>query len=371
MRHKRTFIGLVSAFALVIGQALPAGAASLASSSQSRESLRNRKAAIAAKLNTLNASDDQLQSALDTLNSQVRAQESAANDAKQAADAADARYNTVKAELDKTNARIAGLRQAMVSRAVDAYTQGDGSEALGQFAGTEDVNDVSRKTAVLDGITERDTDLADALRAAKQDQEQLEHEAGAAQSSASKKKKELTDALNKAVADRNEKARVANAVNARIKDYQKESREIASQESRLNGITGGGGRSDGPRPISSHGLMWPVSGPLTSGFGYRWGRLHAGIDIGVPIGTPIHAAKGGTVSFSGTMSGYGNVVVINHGGGFSTLYAHQSRTGVRVGQSVSQGQIIGWSGNTGSSTGPHVHFETRVNGSPQNPLNYL
>ena len=95
------------------------------------------------------------------------------------------------------------------------------------------------------------------------------------------------------------------------------------------------------------------------------------MDIGVGIGTPIHAAKAGTVIFAGQMSGYGNVVIVDHGGGFSTLYAHQSRLAASEGQQVTQGQVIGYSGNTGHSTGPHVHFETRVNGNPQNPRQYL
>ena len=123
--------------------------------------------------------------------------------------------------------------------------------------------------------------------------------------------------------------------------------------------------------VSGAGLIWPVNAPVTSGFGYRWGRLHAGIDQGVGTGTPIRAAKAGTVIFSGSMSGYGNVVIIDHGGGFSTLYAHQSRIASSEGQRVSQGQTIGYVGSTGRSTGPHLHFETRVNGSAQNPRRYL
>ena len=122
---------------------------------------------------------------------------------------------------------------------------------------------------------------------------------------------------------------------------------------------------------SGAGLIWPANGPITSGFGYRWGRLHAGIDIGVGIGTPIRAAKAGTVIYSSWMSGYGNVIIIDHGGGFSTLYAHQSRLVAGDGQQVAQGQLVGYSGNTGDSTGPHLHFETRVNGNPQNPMQYL
>jgi murein DD-endopeptidase MepM/ murein hydrolase activator NlpD len=122
---------------------------------------------------------------------------------------------------------------------------------------------------------------------------------------------------------------------------------------------------------SAQGLIWPVSGPVTSPFGYRWGRLHAGIDIAVPVGTPIHAAASGTVVLAGWVDGYGNYTCIDHGGGLATCYAHQSSLAVSVGTHVTQGQVIGYSGNTGHSTGPHLHFEVRINGTPVDPLGYL
>ena len=121
---------------------------------------------------------------------------------------------------------------------------------------------------------------------------------------------------------------------------------------------------------SASGLIWPVSGPVVSPFGMRWGRLHAGIDIGVGYGTPIHAAASGTVIFAGWMGGYGNFVIVDHGGGLSTGYAHQSSIAVGGG-SVSQGQVIGYVGCTGHCFGPHLHFEVRINGSPVDPLGYL
>ena len=121
---------------------------------------------------------------------------------------------------------------------------------------------------------------------------------------------------------------------------------------------------------SAAGFIWPVGGPVTSGFGWRWGRMHEGIDIGAACGTPIRAAAGGSVIYAGWMSGYGNISIIDHGGGIATAYAHQS--GISVGGgSVSQGQVIGSVGNTGYSTGCHLHFEVRVNGSPVDPLGYL
>jgi murein DD-endopeptidase MepM/ murein hydrolase activator NlpD len=130
--------------------------------------------------------------------------------------------------------------------------------------------------------------------------------------------------------------------------------------------TGGGGGG----PPSASGFIWPVNGTLTSGFGWRWGRMHEGIDIAAPAGTPIRAAAAGAVIYAGWMGGYGNLTIIDHGGGIATAYAHQSAIYVGGG-SVSQGQTIGAVGTTGSSTGNHLHFEVRVNGTPVDPLGYL
>jgi murein DD-endopeptidase MepM/ murein hydrolase activator NlpD len=130
------------------------------------------------------------------------------------------------------------------------------------------------------------------------------------------------------------------------------------------GAAGGGG-------VSASGLIWPVNGPITSPFGMRWGRMHEGIDIGVGIGTPIHAAAAGTVIWAGWLGGYGNLTVIDHGAGLSTAYGHQQRIDVSVGQHVAQGETIGEVGSTGHSFGPHLHFEVRINGTAVDPLVYL
>ncbi|MHB9143992.1 MAG: peptidoglycan DD-metalloendopeptidase family protein [Symbiobacteriia bacterium] len=117
--------------------------------------------------------------------------------------------------------------------------------------------------------------------------------------------------------------------------------------------------------------LWPVHGPITSPFGLRWGRFHEGIDIGVGSGTSVHAARGGRVTLAGWDGGYGKAVIINHGNGLSTLYGHLSKIDVSVGAQVDQGTVIGLSGSTGESTGPHLHFEVRVGGIQKNPLSFL
>lgn len=123
--------------------------------------------------------------------------------------------------------------------------------------------------------------------------------------------------------------------------------------------------------------IWPVSSSITSWFGFRrhpvlgYFRQHTGVDLQASYGTPVHAAAGGVVEYSGWQGGYGRVIIINHGYGLETFYAHNSRLIVKVGQQVKKGQLVSYSGNSGTSTGPHLHFEVRQNGQPINPMSFL
>lgn len=125
------------------------------------------------------------------------------------------------------------------------------------------------------------------------------------------------------------------------------------------------------RGTSSRGFIWPVTGRISSQYGQRNGRLHKGIDIAVPVGTKVKATKVGTVIYSGWVSGYGNTIMVDHGNGLVTLYGHNSKLLVTWGDKVKQGQAVALSGNTGRSTGPHLHFEIQVNGKAVNPKPYL
>lgn len=150
----------------------------------------------------------------------------------------------------------------------------------------------------------------------------------------------------------------------------------ASSSSSSAGSSSSGGQPAAPpasrdKAVGGGGWTWPASGPVTSEFGYRWGRTHAGLDIGAPNGAPIWAAAAGTVSYAASMSGYGNMILIDHGGGVVTAYAHQSAILVSPGTRVAAGQQIGRVGSTGNSTGPHLHFEVRVGGGARNPRGYL
>ena len=154
------------------------------------------------------------------------------------------------------------------------------------------------------------------------------------------------------------------------KKLRSEAAALAAADSAIRGQLAASQGATDSTP-SAAGFVWPVSGPVVSPFGYRWGRLHAGIDIAVGYGTPIHAAAAGTVVLAGWVSGYGNYTCVDHGGGLATCYAHQSSYAVSNGAQVGQGQVIGYVGCTGHCFGPHLHFEVRINGSPVDPLGYL
>ncbi len=157
-------------------------------------------------------------------------------------------------------------------------------------------------------------------------------------------------------------------------EYLAEVEALAAQSATLAAAirdSQAGAGSTGTGAPSASGLIWPLDGVVTSGFGTRWGRMHEGIDIATSTGAPIWAAAAGTVIHAGWLGGYGNLVVLDHGNGLATAYAHCSAILVGIGQTVIQGETIALVGSTGHSTGPHLHFEVRVNGVAVDPLLYL
>ncbi len=157
-------------------------------------------------------------------------------------------------------------------------------------------------------------------------------------------------------------------------EYLEEVESLAAQSASLAAAIRDaqeGAGSTGTGTPSASGFIWPVNGSVVSGYGMRWGRMHEGIDIAASTGTPIWAAAAGTVIHAGWLGGYGNLVVVDHGNGLATAYAHASAILVAVGQQVAQGETISLVGSTGNSSGPHLHFEVRVNGIAVDPLLYL
>ncbi|MBO9534915.1 MAG: peptidoglycan DD-metalloendopeptidase family protein [Solirubrobacteraceae bacterium] len=171
---------------------------------------------------------------------------------------------------------------------------------------------------------------------------------------------------------RNSKRALLTSVKGSRKELEEDLAQMQEQQARISGILSGSA-GDAPVKRGNGRFVWPVQGTLTSPFceSRSWESCHPGIDIAVPTGTPVHAADSGRVAIAGWVGGYGNYICIQHTAALSTCYGHNSKLLVSVGQTVSQGQTIAASGSTGHSTGPHVHFEVRLNGAVQNPMNYL
>ncbi|MCU1376644.1 MAG: Peptidase [Actinomycetia bacterium] len=373
MTRSRTLFTLL-VVALLATMVAPAGAARSSDPRAARDAARARKAKLASELNTLKASEGKLLDAAKVLNDQVLSQAARVDAARQAVKAANAELAEADRSLKETRSSIDRLSHLVVERAVAAYMSPANADPNG-LGDTKDLAVAARKEALLSSVAAGDTDLIDELRAARQDYALQLSAAEAAKARASARRAETEARLAALEKARVDQHRVTAAVTARQREVLSEIDAQSKSESALTRLiaqrskpaTGGVGTT----ARNAGGCIWPARGRVTSEYGRRWGRLHAGIDIGAPTGTPIWAAKAGTVIFSGQQSGYGNVIIIDHGGGMTTLYGHQSRRIAQDGQHVSQGQLIGKVGSTGHSTGSHVHFETRYGGTPRNPRGCL
>lgn len=328
-------------------------------------------------------------------------------------DAANARLQSIQTKQAEINAQIAQTqneivkmeaylktRQDVLNRRVRAIYMHGQLNYLEVILGANNFSDFANRVELLKRVIRSDYNLIleiqkqkAAIEAKKaqleEDKRQLDALAAEAEKTRqeiAKKKAEQQKVLDAAKSNKAAAAQMEQDLNAQLASVRNliqqrlaaaEAARQAAQQQAASDDEGGGGGSDDNYVQGTGAMGWPCSGPITSPFGYRTHPIfgttifHAGIDIGVDYGTPIHAADSGVVVYSGWISGYGNAVIIDHGGGISTLYGHNQSLAVSEGQSVSKGSVIAYAGSTGNSTGPHCHFEVDVNGSPVNPMGYL
>ena len=299
----------------------------------------------------------------------------------------------VRGKLDEARERLERLRKelvvaedALANRLVELY-KADEPDALTVILQADGFADLLEQTEFLERVSEQDQAIIERVRVlkaeAKKQKEllaELEQRVEDAANAILAQRNELARSKNQLLASQNELASVrddrqsalSQVRESRIRaeeDLAALEREQARVTATLQGSQGTA--LAGPIKQGSGSLIWPINGTLTSPFGQRWGRLHAGLDISGAEGTPIRAADSGRVVLAAWTGGYGNYTCIQHTSTMSTCYAHQSRLGTSQGAAVSQGQVMGYVGNTGNSFGAHLHFEVRINGSPVDPLGYL
>ena len=393
--------GLVAAAGVVLASLLAAGAA-VGDPGTEKARVDGRLGGLREK-----AADQQRQAGV--LTSQLSAAAEQVRDLQAGVDAQRARLAVLEGTLATSRTRLASLERTVAAqtarltrlrgqydiavrrlerRVRDLYMT-DGPDALSFVLGTASFADLIDNLDLLGRIGRQDEKIAarvkharDGLADARRRTTVARAEAVRVEAAAESATSEQRGLVSRLVASRDELAAAQREkhstlasiqsdrsnVLAEIEDLEAQSEALAA---RIRAAQQQSSASNGPVVSGSGQLSWPVSGPVTSSFGVRWGRMHEGIDIAVGQGTPVRAAAAGTVIYAGWMEGYGNLVAIDHGNGLSTAYGHNSSLASSVGQSVSAGQVIAYSGSTGHSTGPHVHFEVRVNGAPVDPLGYL
>jgi len=390
---------IVLAAALVLSVAPVLGDSS--DTKAERERVRQGAAAVAAELDPLMAEDAELEEAVAALTAEVDAQQAKVDAVRVAITAAEARQAELEIEIGVTEADQAAIMARVRDRAVAEFV-GTGSDDVDAYWSAPDLNLATRQRGLTDNVIDSEVDAVDALRGVESRLEGLVAEQEATRAQLVELEGEREARLGDLSAALVEQERLQAALDARIAEFVAEADALAAEEEALTALlrrqlsdeeaaaaaaaaaaeavstpasSGGGatGGSGGAPPPSNPGaqLSWPASGVVTSGFGPRWGRMHQGIDIAAASGTPVYAAAAGTVITAGYNGGYGNWVVIDHGSGMSTVYAHHSQLSVSAGQRVSAGSQVGLMGSTGNSTGPHVHFEVRINGTPYDPMAYL
>lgn len=303
----------------------------------------------------------------------------------------------VQEELDQTEARLAGAREQLnvlrerfarsvkiLRKRLVAIYKSDEPDALTVILQSDGFDDLLERYQYLTSIEEQDAALVSRVRSLRDDTRNTVEEVRAARDEIAARKAELErtrmqleareadlsaaradkqDALQETRSEIDQLEGDVSDLQADIQAQLQAAQQAAAAESPA--------LPSGPVQGSSGPWIWPIDGTVTSPFGWRWGRMHEGIDIAAPDGTPIQAVADGRVALAAYTGGYGNYTCVDHGGGLASCYAHQSSIGVSVGQNVRQGQVIGAVGNTGASFGAHVHLEARVNGSAVDPMGYL
>jgi murein DD-endopeptidase MepM/ murein hydrolase activator NlpD len=294
----------------------------------------------------------------------------------------------VRGKLDEARERLARLKKelaaaqdALANRLVELY-KADEPDALTVILQADGFEDLLEQTEFLQRISEQDQAIiervrvlkaaaekqADILAELEQHVEDAANAILAQRNELAQSKNQLLDSQSELASVRDDRRAAYSQVHESRVQLEGDLRELEAEQARVTSQLQG---AAAPVKQGSGALIWPVNGPVVSGFGMRWGRLHAGVDIAVPAGTAIRAADSGTVVLMGWTGGYGNYTCIQHTSTMSTCYAHQSSYATSSGASVSQGDVIGYVGCTGHCFGDHLHFEVRINGSPVDPMGYL
>lgn len=394
----RVPFAIVVVMAGLLAVALPAAA----DPKSKLEKLQERKEAAAAKeafydeqrqdvlarIKKIDAERAKVEAKVDDLDVRLQALDSQISAVKDDLTAAQQKVLLLTEDLQDVLSELGTSTDQLTERAIEAY-KGGSSAYLDTILGSESFNEVVDKVIYWEAALDSDSELIDRIALLRDETENrreviLEQQAQivTAKKRLEQDRKAIAEVRSEhavVLAEReallSEKETLLGQVEAKKAFYSALQDKLEQESAEIESLLSNGG--SGPLPTGGGQFLWPTAGAMTSPYGYRthpiFGdtRLHTGIDIGGAYGNPVVAADTATVSYVGVMSGYGNVVILDHGGGLATTYNHLSAQYVSSGATVQRGTSIGAVGCTGYCTGPHLHFEVRVNGSPVDPMPYL
>jgi murein DD-endopeptidase MepM/ murein hydrolase activator NlpD len=370
--------------ALTLALSLPVAAEDdVKSARRSREDARAAQARAAAQIDVLSAEDASLAKGVSDIAEAVASQQGLVQDATRVVADAEQVAAERHAGVAATDAELAAARAKVAGLAVESYIGRRFEDAATVVLESSDASTAVRRAALLDLLHGSSRDALEVLRGVEAERADALAAASAAVAETAARRDELHAALAELEARLATQTRLRAELQRRIDGWQREQDELEAEEARLTELikkrqlAALGVSPTEAGAASMQGFVLPAKGALGSGFGprmhpiYRVVRMHNGVDLGGRTGDPVFASKTGEVLFAATSGGYGNVIILEHAGGVSTVYAHLSKIGVTVGERVATGEAIGLIGSTGLSTGPHLHFEVRVGGVPKNPELFL
>ncbi len=340
---------------------------------------REARAAAAGNLEVARAADSEILAALLAINDAIQTTQTEIDAAQRRKEALERTIEVLAAEIAEKEDELAEIEDRVRESAVDTFM--DGLDDPGVLFADAGVNETLRQTQLLAFASQTTTEEVEALRIAQDDRLDALEETEAAAAAIEVLEAELSEELALLREQEEVQRLLREEAQDRISRWESELSAYAAEDAAIQELIAEG--TSGPiappetRDPSSLGFQWPVVGQVTSPYGYRihpvYGtrKLHAGLDVGAPGGTPITATSAGIVIFAGWRGGYGNTVIVDHGGGVTSLYAHMSQIGIAENATVNRGDVLGLVGATGTATGNHLHFEIRVGGEPTDPAPYL
>lgn len=297
--------------------------------------------------------------------------ERAVNRAAEAVDQQRAEVERAGIKLDELQAEVVRVEEALAIQVITLFKRGS-SAPFGTILGAGDISSAIERAEFVRVLATGEKASLEGLRNARVNLAAQRERYAVEQARLVAFQEQQTALLVRAIAARDEAAAILAGASGTVRSLEQQHDDLAQDAAALADLI----RRNSAAPTSglapsTAGYIWPICGIVTSEYGRRWGRMHEGIDIDGDTGDVIAAVKAGSVIFAGQQGGYGNLVLVDHGDGVVTAYAHQSAIYVNRGDAVVRGQKLGAVGSTGHSTGPHLHFETRVGGQPENPRRFL